>query len=211
MICRKVLHVITDLDTGGAEMMLMRLSTATTNLGHNMVVSLIRGGRLAAQLRDAGVEVVELDFRTPIGTFRGLGVLSRTIWKFQPDAVQGWMYHGDLAALVGLALSGRRRQTSLVWGIRCSNLDFGRYRRQLRLVVRLCVLLSSWPDAVIANSVVGMAAHRSIGYRCRREIVITNGVDLTATGLPARAGRCAVSLELGRMLFWLRILRALIQ
>ena len=195
-ICRKVLHVITDLGTGGAEMMLMRLSTATTNLGHNMVVSLTPGGRLAAQLRDAGVEVVELDFRTPIGIFRGLGALSRTIRKFQPDAVQGWMYHGDLAALVGLALSGRRRQTSLVWGIRCSNLDFSRYRWQLRLVVRLCALLSSWPDAVIANSVAGMAAHRAIGYRCRREIVITNGVDLDRYR-PDPAARRAVRGELG--------------
>ncbi len=37
------------------------------------------------------------------------------------------MYHGDLAALIAFVLSGRRGRTRLIWGIRCSDVDFRRY------------------------------------------------------------------------------------
>jgi hypothetical protein len=40
--------------------------------------------------------------------------LAKLIAESRPDIVQGWMYYGDLATLVALVLSGRRRQTRLV-------------------------------------------------------------------------------------------------
>jgi len=55
------------------------------------------------------------------------------------------MYHGDLAALVALLLSGRRNATRLIWSIRCSDVDLSLYGRGLRVVVGLCKRLSSWP------------------------------------------------------------------
>src|SRR6266436_2803958 len=67
-----------------------------------------------------------------------------TVVSLLPDIVQGWMYHGDLAALVALVMSGRRRQTHLVWGIRCSDMDLRRYGLGLRLAVKACTLLSRW-------------------------------------------------------------------
>jgi glycosyltransferase involved in cell wall biosynthesis len=193
---RKILHVITDLDTGGAETMLARLATAPENTSENIVLSLLPNGRMAAVLRDADVEVVEANFSSLSGVLRGLMRLSGVIRRSKPDIVQGWMYHGDLAALLGLVLSGRWRKTYLVWGIRCSGMDFARYRRQLRLVVKACALFSRWPDAIIANSDAGMATHRAIGYRGRRNDVIANGVDLNVFR-PDAAARKAVRDELG--------------
>ena len=193
---RKILHVITDLNTGGAETMLVRIATAFEGIGDNMVVCLLPDGRLTARLRDAGIQVLELNFGSLSGIVKGLAALSRAIRDFRPEIVQGWMYHGDLSALLGLLLSGRRRHTCLCWGIRCSNLDFSQYRLQLRLVVRACALLSSRPDVIIANSVAGMSAHRAIGYRGRREEVIANGVDLDRYR-PDAAARRAVRDELG--------------
>ena len=66
----------------------------------------------------AGVTVVELRLTVRRGR-SGLVKLAKLIVDSRPDIVQGWMYHGD-PALVALVMSGRRKQTRLVWSIRCS-------------------------------------------------------------------------------------------
>src|SRR5215831_7785090 len=137
MHARRILHVITDLYVGGAETMLTRLATAKPGLAEETrIVSLLPDGFLASHLRAAGLTVVELDFRTPFGVIAGLVRLRRLIAETTPEIVQGWMYHGDLAALLALVLSGKRASTRLAWNIRCSNLDFTQYGPVLRLVVR---------------------------------------------------------------------------
>jgi glycosyltransferase involved in cell wall biosynthesis len=195
---RKVLFVTTDLFIGGgAEGMLTRLATAHPPLADEItVVSLLRGQSYADELRAAGVTVVELDFARPGGIVAGLYRLARLIAELRPEIVQGWMYHGDLAALIALGLSGRRGQTHLVWSIRCSDMDFARYRAQLRLVVRACAALSRRPDLVTANSATGLAVHLRLGYRPRRTEVVCNGID-TARFQPDAAMRAAVRSELG--------------
>ena len=195
---RKVLFVTTDLFIGGgAEGMLTRLATARPPLADEItVVSLLRGQSHADELRAAGVTVVELDCATPVGIVAGLRRLAKLIAQVRPDIVQGWMYHGDLAALVALGLSGRRRDTRLVWGIRCSELDFKRYGVGLRLVVRACAALSGWPDLVTANSAAGLTSHLRLGYRPRRAEVVYNGID-TDRFQPDAAMRAAVRGELG--------------
>jgi glycosyltransferase involved in cell wall biosynthesis len=89
------------------------------------------------------------------------------------------MYHADLVALAGLWLSGHRRSTKLLWGIRCSDLDLSRYGPMLRLAVRACAWLSGRPDAVIVNSNAGRAVHERLGYRPRRFALIENGIDVS--------------------------------
>jgi len=174
----RVVHVITDLNVGGAEQMLSQVAAAMARFPNAVVVvSLLPGGVFAERLRTAGVEVIELAFKQPLGAFSGIVRLARLIARAKPNIVQGWMYHGDLAALIALVLSGRRSRTRLIWGIRCSNMDLKRYGLGLRWVVNACALLSRWPDVVTANSETGMVAHRALGYRPRRAIVMDNGID----------------------------------
>lgn len=194
---RKLLYVITDLRVGGAEAMLVRLATATPALADAITVaSLLAGGPHAERLRASGVRVVELGFDTARGIPAGLFRLAMLIAETRPDIVQGWMYHGDLAALLALCVCGRRRSTRLAWSIRCSDLDFRRYGLQLRLVVKACAWLSRWPDVVTANSEAGLMAHRRLGYRPRRAEVVLNGID-TERFRPDPAARAAVRGELG--------------
>jgi len=194
---RKILFVTTDLFVGGAESMLTRLVTAPTRLADEItVVSLLPEGAYINELRQAGSDVVELNFRTVRGTASGLVRLTKLIAERKPDIVQGWMYHGDLAALIALFLSGRRPTTRLVWSIRCSDLDFSRYGLGLRLVVRACALFSRLPDVVTANSFAGMKDHLQLGYRPRRSEVFVNGVDVDRFR-PDAAARTEVRRELG--------------
>jgi glycosyltransferase involved in cell wall biosynthesis len=178
--------------------MLTRLATAKPGVADEItVVSLLPAEAHVERLRAAGVTVVELNFDRAAGVASGLLKLARLIAERRPDIVQGWMYHGDLAALVALVMSGRRKQTRLVWGIRCSALDLRHYGGfGLRLVVKACTLLSGWPDLVTANSAVGLKSHLAIGYRPRRAEVVANGIDVDAFR-PDAAARRAVRLDLG--------------
>jgi glycosyltransferase involved in cell wall biosynthesis len=199
---RKIVYVTAGLGGGGAEAMLTRLVTARPSIADEItVVSLLAAqAHIANQhverLRAGGVTVIELDFGRALGVAEGLLRIARLIAATEPDIVQGWMYHGDLAALIALAMSGRRRQTRLVWSIRCSELDLRRYGVGLRAVVKACTLLSRRPDLVTANSNAGLESHLSFGYRPRRAEVTINGIDVDEFR-PDAAARRAVRIELG--------------
>ena len=199
---RKIVYVTAGLGGGGAEAMLTRLVTAQPSVADVItVVSLLPAeAHIANQhverLRAGGATVVDLDFRHAGGVAAGLFKLARLIAETKPEIVQGWMYHGDLAALIALAMSGRRRQTRLVWSIRCSALDLSRDGIGLRAVVKACTLLSRRPDLVTANSAAGLASHLRLGYRPRRAEVTLNGIDVDEFK-PDAAARRAVRTELG--------------
>ena len=192
-----ILHVITTLDIGGAERMLVSLVTESprAHLDH-LVVSLVPCGHYVPILRAAGIRVIEICLGPrplrPLALVSLAGLIRRT----RPRIVQGWMYHGDLAATIGLALAGRRRATRLAWGLQCSTLNTRLYRRQLALVVRACTTLSSRPDVVVSNSGAGLSTHRALGYRPGRSHVIYPGVD-TERFRPRPEGGRALRRELG--------------
>jgi glycosyltransferase involved in cell wall biosynthesis len=194
----KIVFITSDLFVGGgAEGMLARMVTAKLALADEIiVVSLLPGDSHSEHLRAVGVRVVQLDFARPLGVASGLHRLIKLIADARPQIVQGWMYHGDLVALIAVILSGRRRRVRLIWGIRCSSMDLRRYGIGLRLAVRACAALSRLPDVVTANSTAGLKAHLNLGYRPRRAEVIANGIDVDRFKPDPRA-RAAARAELG--------------
>ena len=161
-----VLHLITSLQTGGAETQLATLAAANHDAGRAVaVVSLVPGGPHRERLNTAGVPAMDLGLARGSWSPRALFRLIRIIHTVQPTVLQSWMYHADLLATVAWILARRWRETRLYWGVRCSDLDMARYGGQLARVVRLCAWLSRLPGAVVANSVAGRAVHRRLGYR----------------------------------------------
>jgi len=191
-----VLHVITSLDRGGAETMLLGLVRRRSSGVRPTVVSLISGGALSRDVTDAGVPLHELGFKSRMPSLSGMLHLVRIIRRERPDVIQGWMYHGDLAAMIALVLSGRWSVTLLAWGLRCSDMNLDRYHWSLKAVVRICAMFSRFPDAVIANSLVGRTAHSDIGYLPRRFDVVHNGID-TDRFHPRSDEKAALRAELG--------------
>ncbi len=193
----RVLHVISDLFVGGAETQLANLARCreTPDIDHS-VISLLPDGAHTASLLGDGVPTVELAFRPGWRAPLELWRLAAWIRRQAPDVVQGWMYHGDLAALAGLALSGRRRQTRLAWGLRCTDMSLADYGPGLRATIVLCARLSRRPDLILANARSGLDAHRRIGYRPRQAAVIANGID-TGRFSPDLRARRELRRELG--------------
>ena len=192
-----VLHVIACRGVGGAENMLASLVTAKRSSPVSQaVVNLMSEPVLTERMRNAGIEVHELDLRSPAGMPMALARLTGLIRAHTPAAIQSWLYYADLMSLWALRMSGLRAKTRLYWGVRCSDMDQSRYRAQLRWTIAACARRAGEPDAVVANSFAGRDVHRRLGYAPRAFPVIVNGID-TERFRPNDAERTRIRAELG--------------
>lgn len=190
----KVLHLITDLDTGGAEVSLYRLLAGTDRTQFdNQVVSLIPVGPVGEKIRALGIPVRSLDLQPGRPTLSALFRLAGLLHREKPAILQTWLYHADL---LGLLVAKMVRIPAVVWNIRNSEMDFSKYRRLSGIVMAACARLSSWPQAVISNSRAGQDFHTRFGYHPARWIIIPNGVD-TRVFKPDREAYLGVRRELG--------------
>jgi glycosyltransferase involved in cell wall biosynthesis len=173
----RILHVITGLRRAGAETMLVKLVGALARQGfENRVVCLIERGPLAAELEGGGTPVTSLGMRSGFALGAVLHLVA-AIRRFQPEIIQTWLYHADLAGLVATMLSGYRKR--LIWNIRCSDMDFdAEASAATGRVVRLLARLSALPAGVIVNSHSGRLHHERLGYRPRWWIEIPNGFEI---------------------------------
>jgi glycosyltransferase involved in cell wall biosynthesis len=188
-----VMHVISGLGIGGAERMLTETAIELQRRGMRQHIVSLRGrGQYADELESAGIPVSGFDIGSISQALWAVGKLRRVVQHVGPDIVQGWMYHGDLAATFIHLLTAGRTRRRLVWNIRASNVDDARYAR----LVRICAWLSRWPDVVVANSEAGAKFHVSRGYRPRRMVTISNGID-TVKFCPDPMVRSEVRAELG--------------
>jgi glycosyltransferase involved in cell wall biosynthesis len=188
----RVVHLITGLDVGGAEMMLARLVGGADRTVENMVVSLTRGGSVAAQIESSGVRVVSLEMRRSGLNIAALLRLIRVLRTFRADILVTWLYHADFLGLVAASIA---RVPALVWNIRCSQVNLADYSRTLPFLLRTLALFSGRPAAVVCNSMAGQRAHESLGYRPRRWVRIPNGLD-TDLVKPCTRARAELRAEL---------------
>lgn len=171
----RVLHFITDLSVGGAERMLTNLVCTSNNQGiRHIVVSLMDGGTFAEQVTAAGIELHSLNINrgsiSPLALFKSIALVR----NIRPHVVQTWLYHADFLGLVAAMLGGT---ATVVWNLRCSDMDLSRYGRLTRILVRVLAKLSHLPSAIIANSEAGRRWHEGLGYHPDRWVVIGNGVN----------------------------------
>jgi glycosyltransferase involved in cell wall biosynthesis len=174
---RDLMHVITGLSTGGAEMMLFKLLTlAKRGSCGAVVVSLMDGGTIGRRINALGVPVVTLGMRRGMPDPFALIRLARAVRRIRPIAIQGWMYHGNLAAT--LAARCTSDKIPVFWNIRQSLYEIRKERSITRLTIRLGSWLSSIPEKIIYNSKISALQHEAMGYKPEKSIVIPNGFDL---------------------------------
>lgn len=174
----RVLHVISGINTGGAERFLSELAPQLRENGISQEIYSLSGeGSMSPVFYDRGFAVHKPNVgRSVFNAVKILSDLARLTDSYQPDIIQGWMYHGDLFSLLARHFS-HQRKSKLIWNIRCSDLHLVDYSMQLRVVIRACTHYSHMPDLIIANSNAGAKSHLDLGYRPRGLAVIHNGVD----------------------------------
>jgi glycosyltransferase involved in cell wall biosynthesis len=190
-----VVHIISNLGIGGAEVALTRLvkHQAGGPIRHS-VVSMLQGGPNAAPLREAGAEVIELPGIRSIGATRLFPPLIALVRRLRPTLIQGWMYHGNLAAAAVRVVG--TRSVPVVWGVRQT---VSRLRDDKPLT-RACILAGTLfrrvPAQIAYNSQLAAVQHERLGYPRRKRRIILNGID-TEQFRPSPNARLALRRQLG--------------
>lgn len=173
---RKIIHIITTLDVGGAESMLKRLAIETKEYPNykQLILNLSEPGKNGMDLSNEGIEVINLKIKSflywPIRIYKLINIIR----KEQPLAVYTWMYHADLIGGMASYIAGIR---NIIWGIRCTNVS----SRSIitKILIRVCSLLSYvLPRVIICCSHSAKKTHESIGYCSKKMKVISNGYNL---------------------------------
>ena len=191
----RVVHVITGLETGGAEMMLYKLLRALPSTRiTSCVVSLLPRGELAGPISDLGIDVHSLNMRSSFGDPGAAVRLIRLLRRLDADLMQTWMYHANL---LGALINPWLGNTPLLWNLRQSNLDPKTSKLGTRLVMRAGAGLS-WvaPRCIVCCSERVRDVHRALGYRGSIMTMIPNGFELDRFRPDAEA-RSALRGELG--------------
>ena len=190
----KILHIITDLDVGGAETALYRVASGMDPARfQSRVVSLMEPGPVGSLLTHAGIPVDHLSMRRSRPSLAGLLRLIRIIREWRPDVIQTWLYHADLLGLGAARLA--RSKARLAWNLRCSHMDLDKYSAMTAWTLKACTALSGQPDAIVSNSEDARDHHRTMGYKPNRYVVIPNGFD-TDIFRPDPQARAAFRAEL---------------
>ena len=182
-----MLYLIRALELGGAERQLVALAR-----GHDRavfephVVSVYRGGPLAAELAEAGVPLHSLDKSGRWDLIGAQRRLAGVLRELRPAILHGSLTTGNL-----MALAGRRAapQAKLIWGWRASALDYAHYSAWLRWAETLERRLSGRPDLIIANAEAGKRDQLARGVSSRRIAVVPNGIDVRRFKPDAEARR----------------------
>lgn len=189
-----VLHIITGLNTGGAERSLYNiLAGGVGRAFRSKVVSLTDEGTFGARIRAIGIPVSTLEIHRGASSASAFVRLRRVTRNFRPGLIQGWMYHGNVAAWAARSFSPIK--PGLVWNIRHSLYGLDNEKWMTRQVIRANRLLSSTPDAILYNSVLSRQQHEAFGFSRKRGHIIPNGFDL-ARGVASLEKSNAIRHEL---------------
>ncbi|PKN62559.1 MAG: hypothetical protein CVU57_23750 [Deltaproteobacteria bacterium HGW-Deltaproteobacteria-15] len=192
----QVTHLITTLDTGGTEGMLLKLLTNMDRaLFSNQVICLMSMGSIGIKIARQGIPVHGLNMKRGSLNIAGAMKLWRILRASKPAILQTWLYHSDLlGSLVGTAAGVR----NIFWNIRCSSQDLLQYTAATKWVLRICARLSFLPGVIITNSHDALDFHLKRGYRPDKWKVIPNGYD-TNTFRPDRDQKSNLLADLGFM------------
>jgi glycosyltransferase involved in cell wall biosynthesis len=171
----RIVHIISNLGIGGAELNLCSLVEQTFPKGiEHVVVSLLPGGILRPRLERAGARTIELPGKRGLAGALLLRRLGVHVASAEPDIVHGWMYHSNLAATVMRGLGFFN--CPVIWSIR-QGLDNFDASGLTNTVMRLGAWLSYRPEAIVYNSKDAASSHEALGYSPRHSQIIYNGVD----------------------------------
>ena len=172
----KICHIITGLERGGAERFLFNLLTATdlNKETNNIVISLMSEGYYGPLLKKKKISLSCLNMNRGQINISSVIKLHQILKKTKPDIVQGWMYHGNLAALLGTYIN---KKVKLSWNIRLSLETYSEMKFKTRLAIKLGAMFSKKANSIIYNSKRSLNQHRQFGFSFNNDLYIPNGFD----------------------------------
>ena len=172
----KILYITTGLSTGGAEMMLYNLLAKFDRRKFDpIVISLMDKGRFGEAIEKLNIPVYTLGMNAGIPTIQTTKKLLQTINKIQPDLIQGWMYHGNIAAQFVSFIS--RQKLPVLWSIHHSLHSLSSEKFLTQALIKLGGLTAKCVKQVAFVSEKSKLQHEKLGYPEHNSCIIPNGFD----------------------------------
>ncbi len=174
----KIIHIINNLSTGGAEKMLFNLvSCANINRFDIVVFSLQGKGELSIEIEKLGIPIFYFDiFRKRDFVLKFLKLILAII-KLKPDLVQTWLYQSNIIGGVATMIGS---SSKIIWSLHATILKPGLTKKSTKFIIKLSSILSGFiPDKIICCSQSSYNDHKVIGFKENKMLVIPNGTNLT--------------------------------
>jgi glycosyltransferase involved in cell wall biosynthesis len=169
-----IMHLISNLNEGGAEISLYQLCLNTPEFEH-IVVSMMDEGKFGPMLQREGVRLYCLYMPKGQLTFQSIIHFWRILRCDKPNILQTWMYHADFFGGIIGSIAGIE---NIIWGIRHGNLTAGTVNNKTFFLAKFCAFLSHFiPKKIVSCSKRAMEAHIAFGYERALITVIPNGCD----------------------------------
>lgn len=172
----KIVYLTTGLATGGAEVMLYNLlAKFNRHKFEPVVVSLMDKGRFGEAIENLSIPVYSLEMNTGIPTIQTTKKLIKTINQLEPDLIQGWMYHGNIAAQFVSFIS--RQKAPVLWSIHHSLHSLSSEKFLTQALIKLGGLTAKFVKQVAFVSEKSKMQHENLGYSQHNSCIIPNGFD----------------------------------
>ncbi|ACC80078.1 glycosyltransferase [Nostoc punctiforme] len=172
---KKIVFIIRDLGYGGAQRQLITLvKNLDKQIFNTTVIFFYANGSLQKDLENNNIQTICLEKRGRWDIFGFLWRLMGHLKRIQPDSLHGYLSESNLLTIF---LKPFFLSTSIIWGIRDSNISLDSYDWLDRLIFEIECLLSRFVDLIIVNSHAGQAYHLSHGFPAKKMVVIPNGID----------------------------------
>lgn len=169
---KKIVHIITGLNNGGAEMMLYKLLKYTDKSRFECcVISLLDEGIMGPKIKELGIPVISMNMRNKL-SFKAI-IESIRLCENQ-DIIQTWMYHANFFGMISNVFCKKR----LIWGIRRGYLDKSIDKKSTIMISYLCGMFSKHVDTIVYCSENSLKYHLDTGYNSINQLVIPNGFEL---------------------------------
>jgi len=171
-----ITHIISNLNRGGAEGVLFRLSVSDKKNEH-IIISLTNEGFYGPILKSSGIKVYTLNIDSKKIRLKDFLMLFKLLKNINPNIIQTWMYHADFFGGITARLAGFK---DVFWNIRHTTLTPNDSKRTTILIAKLCARLSKIiPKRIICCAESAMDVHINLGYSKKKMIVISNGYDVS--------------------------------
>ena len=148
---KKIIYIITGLNVGGAEFVLLRLLRKINKKEYDpLVITLREKGIMGERIEKLGINVYCLRIHSFINLLPGLIKLVNKINIFNPQIIHTFMIHS--AFFVGIIAKLLNKPT-IIWNIFTTDLSLKSKKYKTRLIIKMCAYLSKIiPNRIIVDS-----------------------------------------------------------
>ena len=163
---KKIGHIITGLELGGAERALLSLMKGIKKQkkvsSKEFIICLKDRAYFSKDLDRLKVKTYYLNMKNDSINFFKQIKLIKILKKENPDLIQSWMYHSDLIGSIASFFLNKK----IFWTLHNFDISYKALGIQTRIVVFFCAIFSYFfPDKIISVSKAAIKNHIRAGYK----------------------------------------------